>query len=79
MNEERRIFNYTKENISIVILCQLILLNKNVPHTLNLCIKKYLNQIIKIQIYGFHYEKKVLTVIVNNSTNIDKTNNHISP
>jgi hypothetical protein len=24
-----------------------------------------------------HYEKKILTVMVNNSTNINKTNNHL--
>ena len=27
----------------------------------------------------YHYEKKIKTVMVNNSTNINKTNNHLSP
>jgi hypothetical protein len=29
--------------------------------------------------YGSNYEEKVLTVMVNNSTNINKTTNHLSP
>ena len=28
---------------------------------------------------GSYYEKQVLTVMTNNSTNINKTNNHLSP
>ena len=27
----------------------------------------------------YNYEKKVYTVMVNNATNINKTNNHLSP
>jgi hypothetical protein len=34
---------------------------------------------LQIQIIMFNYEKNFSTVIVNNSTNINKTNNDLSP
>jgi len=35
------------------------------------------NHLIKVFNLNLNYEKKVYTVMVNNSTNINKTNNHL--
>jgi hypothetical protein len=37
------------------------------------------NHLIKVFNLNLNYEKKVYTVMVNNSTNINKTNNHLLP